>query len=485
MPNIIQGGNITVTEPKVTGGILNIRHNFIKQERDRLFEHVRVTDPRGDKARIIRTAGTILQDSYSWFLDTDTFARWRDNDESVLWLSGNPGKGKTILICAAIEALQKLDPPVNVSFFFCQATNDRLNTPTAVLRGLIYLLALQQESLASHIRKKYDEAGQPLFEDQNAWDALSEVLVNILKDPGLKRTYLIVDALDECKFKELPYLLEFIKQNTSPLAKWAISSRHDPLISERISRYPSLTSFNLEDEHHAKHISNAVRHYIDDRLSNLDSIKDNPDLHRELRGIMQEKSQGTFLWIAHVVKELETAYEWDMMKVVKETPKDLHQVYAQMMQQIKLLPRQNPELCRRTLKAAAAASRPLHLDELRILAGLPEAIAKRPKYVEKVVKMCHCFITIEDGMVHIVHQTARDFLLKDLFDTGEHEKKAQDASDTKMVLSPEGIKGQYSVMLSRSLNAMSLTLRRGVYDLKDPDHPIVLVNTPDNDPLAA
>ncbi|KIL83578.1 beta transducin-like protein [Fusarium avenaceum] len=484
MPGNIQGGDITVTEPTVTGGILNIGHIFISQEKDRLLEHLRVTDPRGDKARIIRTAGTILEDSYSWFLGSEIFTKWRDNDESVLWLSGNPGKGKTILLCAAIEAFQKIDPPVNVSFFFCQATNDRLNTPTAALRGLIYLLARQQESLESHIRKKYDEAGQPLFEDQNAWDALSEILVNMLKDPGLKKTYLIIDALDECKFKELPHLLQFIKQNMSPIVKWVISSRHDPSISQRISTYPSLASLNLEDEHHAKHVSNAVQHYIDDRLSKLNPIKDEPGLHRELHEVMQEKAQGTFLWVALVVKELETADEWDMVKVVKETPEDLNQVYARMMQQIMLLPRQNPELCRLTLKAAAAAFRPLHLDELRILAGLPEAITQRPKYIEKVVKLCRCFITIEDGLLYIVHQTARDFLLKDLFGIEKDQDEGKEISDT-VAVSQGGIKGQHGAMLSRSLKAMSITLRRDIYGLKDPGHSIDLVNTPDIKPLAA
>ena len=69
-----------------------------------------------------------------------------------------------------------------LSFFFCDATDVRINNATAVLRGLIYLLVDQQPSLIRHIREKYDHARKELFEDANAWIALSEIFANILQD---------------------------------------------------------------------------------------------------------------------------------------------------------------------------------------------------------------------------------------------------------------------------------------------------------------
>jgi hypothetical protein len=67
-----------------------------------------------------------------------------------------------------------------LSYFFCQATDSRINNAVAVLRGLIYLLIDQQPLLVSHVRKKYDQAGKALFEDANAWVALSEIFTSIL-----------------------------------------------------------------------------------------------------------------------------------------------------------------------------------------------------------------------------------------------------------------------------------------------------------------
>jgi hypothetical protein len=56
-----------------------------------------------------------------------------------------------------------------LSYFLCQGTDSRLNTATAILRGIIYLLASEQPFLISHLRKKYDHTGRKLFEDSSAF----------------------------------------------------------------------------------------------------------------------------------------------------------------------------------------------------------------------------------------------------------------------------------------------------------------------------
>src|SRR5947209_11891577 len=103
-----------------------------------------------------------------------------------------------MLLCGIVNELKKSMAETDLlSYFFCQATDSRINNATAVLRGLIYFLVNQQPSLISHVRKKYNQAGKAVFEDTNAWTALSEIFTNILQDPSLNSTYLIVDALDE------------------------------------------------------------------------------------------------------------------------------------------------------------------------------------------------------------------------------------------------------------------------------------------------
>ncbi|KAH7108964.1 NACHT domain-containing protein [Dactylonectria macrodidyma] len=191
--------------------------------------------------RIEKTKGGPLEDSYCWILNNANFQQWRNDEQSrLLWIKGDPGKGKTMLLCGIINELRKETTNL-LSYFFCQGTDSRINNATAVLRGLIYLIVAQQPSLIPHVRKKYDHAGKGLFDDVNAWVALAEIFANILQDPKLKSTFLIIDALDEC-VANLPELLDLIvkKSSESPCVKWIVSSRNWPNIEEQLE-VPELT----------------------------------------------------------------------------------------------------------------------------------------------------------------------------------------------------------------------------------------------------
>jgi NACHT domain/Heterokaryon incompatibility protein (HET) len=139
-------------------------------KREKCIQDLRLTDPRDDKKRIEDTKGGLLKDSYRWILENSEFQQWRsDQQNQLLWIKGDPGKGKTMLLYGIINELNKSIVKTDLlSYFFCQATDSRINNATAVLRGLIYMVVSQQPSLVSHIQKKYDEASKNLFNDANA-----------------------------------------------------------------------------------------------------------------------------------------------------------------------------------------------------------------------------------------------------------------------------------------------------------------------------
>ncbi|RYO99933.1 hypothetical protein DL765_010917 [Monosporascus sp. GIB2] len=254
---------------------------------------LRSTDPRHDKKRIEQTKGGLLRDSYRWILDHHDFLRWRDDPDSrLLWIKGDPGKGKTMLLCGIIDELKEQTANTThlLSFFFCQATDDRLNNATAILRGLIYLLVDQQRSLLSHIQEKYDRVGKALFEDVNAWFALREIFINMLQDPGLSNVTLIIDALDECKI-DLSQLLDLIME-VSPRSriKWFLSSRNRIDIEQKLRPDYSRTRLSLELKSNADHVSHAIDAYIDHCISEIPAIRDNPQLQSQVRDQMRRKA---------------------------------------------------------------------------------------------------------------------------------------------------------------------------------------------------
>jgi hypothetical protein len=73
-----------------------------------------------------------------------------------------------MLLCSIADKLQKSAKSVILSYFFCQATDSQINHATAVIQGLIYLLADQQPSLVLHVQTSYDKASKALFKDANS-----------------------------------------------------------------------------------------------------------------------------------------------------------------------------------------------------------------------------------------------------------------------------------------------------------------------------
>lgn len=169
-------------DPGLLPGMNYNQPHLSNSETQDCLRDLQSTDPCRDKKRIEDIKGGLLPDLYRWILKDDNFKKWRDNKESrLLWIMGDPGKGKTMLLCGIIDELEKNSSRTRlVSYFFCQATDSRINTTTAILRDLIYLLVDRQRSLISYVRKRYNQVGKTLFQDVNAWVALSEILTDIL-----------------------------------------------------------------------------------------------------------------------------------------------------------------------------------------------------------------------------------------------------------------------------------------------------------------
>ncbi|XTI92012.1 hypothetical protein V2W45_1333867 [Cenococcum geophilum] len=371
----------------------------------RCLQDLRITDPRDDKDRIQQTKGGLLADSYRWILDNADYRQWRDNRESrLLWIKGDPGKGKTMLICGIIDELKKSTADASLlSFFFCQGTDSRINNAPAVLRGLIYLLVNEQSSLIPHVRKKYDHAGKALFEDANAWVALSEIFANILQDPGLKSAYLIVDGLDECQ-KDLLQLLDLIVQmsSISSRIKWIVSSRNWPEIEKRLETAGEKVKLCLELN--VESISAAVGKYIWYKVDQLARLqKYDKKTQDAVRDHLSSNANGTFLWVALVCQHLEKASRWNTLAKLNMNmfPPGLDALYKRIMEQI--CNSHDVDICKRILACVTTVYRPITLKELTSFDDELEATSDDLESLGEIIGLCGSFLTIREGIVYFVH----------------------------------------------------------------------------------
>ncbi|KAJ6264400.1 Vegetative incompatibility protein [Drechslerella dactyloides] len=456
-----------------------------------------VIDPRDDKRRIESTRDGLLSDVYQWILENDEFQRWHDDEQSrLLWIKGDPGKGKTMLLCGIIDELRKTpissvsrlesstvtdtglgnETDINptqttrntVSFFFCQATDERINTATAVLRGLIYLLVEEQPNLISHVRERYDRAGKKLFEDNvNAWFALSEIFNNILQDSTLKNTYLIVDALDECR-TDLSELLRFIVQSStsaSSRVKWIVSSRNWPSIEKDLEAATQKVKLCLELNE--KSVSTAVAKYIELKVSYL-ARRQKYDINTRdaIQRYLSCNAQDTFLWVALVCERLRDIRRYHALETVKSFPSGLDAVYKRMLGTI--YSSDCADTCTRVLAVISVVCRPISLEELACFVELPDGASDDDEYMTETIEFCGSFLRLRGRTILFVHQSAKDYLV------GSKSVKAF----------PDWRIESQQKMIECSIQAMNGTLRRDIYGLRHPGYSIDDVKPPQPDPLA-
>ncbi|KAH6652126.1 NACHT domain-containing protein [Truncatella angustata] len=440
-----------------------------KDDKDeKCLEAIFATNPRSDKMRIEETKGTLLNDCYSWVLQNDEFQRFQaEQQNQLLWIKGDPGKGKTMLLCGIINELETQPTSLRsalLSYFFCQATVETLNNANFVLRGLIWDLCRQNHSLIKYVRHEYDGTSQALFSQDNAWVTLRRIMTAMLDDPVLQGATMIIDALDECNV-DREQLLDFIVSTST--VKWIVSSRNWPDIEQKFKTTKHMNKLHLEMNQGV--VDKAVNSYITFKVNQLAKSKDYQEETRNaVESHLTAHARGTFLWVALVCQELARVGRVLAKKIVKEFPTDLNGLYGRMIKQMKDSP--YAKVCLKILTLVSAVYRPITLVELHVLLspvkdfediGLDDW--------REIIASCGSFLTVREDIVYFVHQSAKDFLM--------------DKSTSS--ISRSSIANQHSEVFGKSMDVLCGTLKRDIYGLKKPGALVDQVSKDALGPLAA
>ncbi|WPJ61285.1 hypothetical protein SMAC4_13430 [Sordaria macrospora] len=313
-----------------------------------------------------------------------------------------------------------------------------------------------------------------------AWIVLSKVLCEMLEDPNLKVTYLVIDALDEC-VTDQPQLLQLIVQisSVSTRVKWLVSSRNWVQIEEQLAIVAQQSRLSLELN--AESVTTAVSAYIRYKTFHLSQLKRyDSKLEAAVYDYLSSNANGTFLWVALVCQVLAdpSVRRWQTITKLRAFPTGLDSLYARMMKQI--IQSDYVDLCRQILAVSSIVRRPISLQELTTLIEISDDISDDPQSLEEIIGLCGSFLTLRDQTVYFVHQSAKDFLL------GSASDKAGNQASLKTFkwIFPSGKEDVSYTIFSRSLEAMSTVLRRDIYDLSAPGFQSDKVQVPDPDPLA-
>ncbi|KAH0541223.1 hypothetical protein FGG08_004279 [Glutinoglossum americanum] len=352
-----------------------------------------------------------------WILSDETFRKWKQSSEnSLLWILGGPGYGKTVLSAAILDHLDctaevRIENFL-VTFFFWNETDHRSNNAVAMYRSTLWQLLRQQPALFRHVIPNFEIQRHQLFESVQS---LTRVLTSILDDPKLPGVFLVLDAFDECDensqhgiLRNFCSLLKQGRSSTSRKLKILITSRTYDGIRGSLDEYPSivLTPENLRTD---------ISNYVKQRVQEIAKVRHyNVSLAAKVEEFVSSESNGMFLWASLILKDLEKTPLRAVDSKLRSPPKGLWHVYDSLLQAMHDDAR---ETTRDILNLVITAIRPLTLHELAMVMRFQHDKKACPRYdssladIEGDIQLCGPILVIRDDSVHLVHQSAKDFLV--------------------------------------------------------------------------
>ncbi|KAK5637085.1 hypothetical protein RRF57_012797 [Xylaria bambusicola] len=355
-----------------------------------------------------------------WFLKHENYQKWLKQDSGPLFVSADPGCGKSVLAKHLIDFALPRSSTICYFFFKDQAQN----TCRQALCALLHQLLLLKPHLIKHAMKQFDIDGGGLV---NSTSSLWTILRNAVQDPQAGHIIIVLDALDECsegEFENLMRNLEtlFHDNQSSPCQlKYLLTSRpYEQIVSKFRYFLDKFPCVRIPGEEESETISQEVNQVIKYRVEKLAKGKNLSDpIKNHLAKRLLEISHRTYLWVYLVFDSLEKE---DFKKTQKGVdaavamlPKDINQAYEKILSKCK----GDKVIVRKALSIILAASRPLTLVEMNVALEMDYTyksihdldLEEEADFKSRLRSWCGLFISIHHGRVYFLHQTAREFLL--------------------------------------------------------------------------
>ncbi len=172
---------------------LKLDNMQIQSERAAVLAWYKTSDPEQNH-RVSRSRHE--PDTSRWIFDAEEFTSWDRNPGESLWLHGIPGAGKTILCSTIIDHVSQVragDQGVKVTYFYFDFSDGDKQSVSDMLKAVIYQLIVDEDELpdsAATLHAKCHGLTEP---------GLDELLGVIFAEVSRSsRTFLLIDALDEC-----------------------------------------------------------------------------------------------------------------------------------------------------------------------------------------------------------------------------------------------------------------------------------------------
>ncbi|KAK2732923.1 hypothetical protein FQN57_002444, partial [Myotisia sp. PD_48] len=433
-PKILQGKQVSAHNKSSE---CNVNTEPRSQEAKECLQNLVLTDPEEDKNALKRRKGNRAPGTCDWILDTNEIQEWLGATDrpvqtrsNILWLHGLPGIGKSTMAITLVEGLSTIFSSIcdkTLAYYFFDSTSEDRNTSIAMLRGLIYQLVQQHPQLLKFLESKYSERKEKIF---TSFDALWNIFLSIASDQATGEKYVVIDALDECSQESRDMLLKQLQQTFKNESKAPLNiqilftSRPYPEIREDLQQFRNkdLASFD--------NAKRDISIFIDQKVDELKAKKRyTSKIVTEVRQILRDKAEGTFLWVGIACEELSRCSSKNAVKILRNLPTGLYSLYETLFKAALDRDEEERQGIIRILNFVVISQRPLDLLELSIACQLhkEQAHEERLEFTRDDIELCRLMIIVQDDKVFLLHKSVKDFLTT--FDNGRYINESKSHAD--------------------------------------------------------
>ncbi|KAF8963113.1 ankyrin repeat-containing domain protein [Flammula alnicola] len=339
------------------------------------------------------------------FLKSKEFQRWLSTSGEMLWVTGMPGAGKTILSSIVVDHLQTLHSSshdVAVIISYCHYTNQY--SVEDLLSSFIKQLLEHHDAVFSDVQSFYDahkrDATRPTRRE------LRELFQKLCSH--LKAVHISIDALDEVsddtKYDILDAVASFSRANVF-LASRPLDAFEHLLPEARCLRLDPRDDIKL-----------FIRKKLEETPRLRGILKGNEGLIPEILEKLRTKSEGMFLAVSLQIELLKGANTLKKLREILESlPSGVHAMYSSTVARIESQSGDDSSLAMRALLWLTYAVRPLRVIELQHALAISNdaGIFDLDDVTEKslLVSVCCGLVVVdqETDIIRLAHYTAHDF----------------------------------------------------------------------------
>jgi len=395
------------------------------------------TDEEIDCHRVFRTSDYEAQknrnpkrvnNTCNWFLQHPIYKQWRDQEkDSLLWVSADPGCGKSVLSRSLIDNEFCDMDSYTVCYFFFKEDNENQKYAKNALCSILHQFFGGKSHLLKHSVPAFHQNGNTLPE---LFDRLWSIFTSIATDPEAGNIICVLDALDECKASDRADLVDKLNQlyqhttENGPgksALKFLVTSRPYETIENNFD--PSTIRLAGEEE------SDAIRQEIDlvikakvPTIALKLRVKDQPWFEPFLEQKLTSMPHRTYLWLHLIVEAIILRQDHlsagvtkkNLEAVVNSIPGTVDDAYTTILEKSP-----NKLLAKKLLHIVIAAKRPLTLGEMNIAMNVGNEIRSydglglepEDRFKITIRNLCGLFVSVIDSKIYLLHQTAKEFLI--------------------------------------------------------------------------